>query len=118
VGSKHWNLAQDEHAGERGLTASQEFPHGQVCIVPVKTVVQQAALLPHRGRDLLVRQRAPLIDARRTHLTEVVQVPRTSAKAAAPAPASTFRMLGRSGSRRNNFSCARLGSAAETGAIQ
>jgi transposase len=39
--------------------------------VPVKTVDQQAALMLHRARDLLVRQRTQLINAIRAHLAEV-----------------------------------------------
>jgi transposase len=39
--------------------------------VPVKTAEQQAALMLHRSRDLLVRQRTQLINALRAHLAEV-----------------------------------------------
>lgn len=38
--------------------------------VPVKSAAQQAALLHHRTRDLLVRQRTMLINALRGHLAE------------------------------------------------
>lgn len=38
--------------------------------VPVKTKEQQSALLMHRGRDLLVRQRTMLANALRGHLAE------------------------------------------------
>lgn len=38
--------------------------------VPVKTAEQQAALMLHRTRDLLVRQRTQLINALRAHLAE------------------------------------------------
>ena len=38
--------------------------------VPVKSAAQQAALLHHRVRDLLVRQRTMLINALRGHLGE------------------------------------------------
>ncbi len=38
--------------------------------VPVKSEAQQAALMLHRARDLLVRQRTQLIDAIRGHLAE------------------------------------------------
>ncbi len=38
--------------------------------VPVKSTAQQAALLHHRTRDLLVRQRTMLINALRGHLAE------------------------------------------------
>jgi transposase len=39
--------------------------------VPVKSVEQQAALMLHRARDLLVRQRTQLINALRAHLAEM-----------------------------------------------
>ena len=39
--------------------------------VPVKTVDQQVALMLHRARDLLVRQRTQLINAIRGHLAEI-----------------------------------------------
>lgn len=39
--------------------------------VPVKTVEQQASLMLHRARDLLVRQRTQLINALRAHLAEL-----------------------------------------------
>jgi transposase len=38
--------------------------------VPVKTKAQQSALLMHRGRELLVRQRTMLANALRGHLAE------------------------------------------------
>jgi transposase len=38
--------------------------------VPVKTAEQQAAVMLHRSRDLLVRQRTMLINALRAHLAE------------------------------------------------
>jgi transposase len=39
--------------------------------VPVKTTEQQSALMLHRTRDLLVRQRTQLINAMRAHLAEL-----------------------------------------------
>lgn len=39
--------------------------------VPVKSVEQQAALMLHRTRDLLVRQRTQLVNAMRAHLAEL-----------------------------------------------
>lgn len=39
--------------------------------VPVKAVEQQAALMLHRSRDLLIRQRTQLINAVRAHLAEL-----------------------------------------------
>src|ERR1700761_7452114 len=39
--------------------------------VPVKTIEQQATLLLHRGRELLVRQRTMTVNALRGHLAEL-----------------------------------------------
>jgi transposase len=39
--------------------------------VPIKTAEQQAALMLHRTRDLLIRQRTQLINALRAHLAEL-----------------------------------------------
>jgi len=39
--------------------------------VPVKTAEQQSALMLHRTRDLLVRQRTQLVNAMRAHLAEL-----------------------------------------------
>jgi transposase len=39
--------------------------------VPVKTAEQQAALMMHRARDLLVRQRTMLVNALRGHMAEL-----------------------------------------------
>ena len=39
--------------------------------VPIKTAEQQSALMLHRTRDLLVRQRTQLINAMRAHLAEL-----------------------------------------------
>src|SRR5213076_271118 len=38
--------------------------------VPIKTAEQQAAVLLHRGRERLVRQRTTLVNALRAHLAE------------------------------------------------
>jgi transposase len=42
--------------------------------VPVKTIDQQAALMLHRCRDLLIRQRTQLFNALRAHLAELGMV--------------------------------------------
>ncbi len=39
--------------------------------VPIKSVAQQSALMLHRTRDLLIRQRTQLINALRAHLAEL-----------------------------------------------
>lgn len=49
--------------------------------VPVKTVEQQAALMLHRARDLLIRQRTMLVNALRGHLAEFGLVGARGAKA-------------------------------------
>jgi transposase len=49
--------------------------------VPVKTVEQQAALMLHRARDLLIRQRTMLVNALRGHLAEFGLVRARGAKA-------------------------------------
>lgn len=38
--------------------------------VPIKTIEQQAALVPHRTRDQLVSQRTMLVNALRGHMAE------------------------------------------------
>ena len=38
--------------------------------VPIKSIDQQALLMLHRTRDLLIRQRTQLINALRAHLAE------------------------------------------------
>ena len=40
-------------------------------LVPIKSVEQQSALMLHRTRDLLIRQRTQLINALRAHLAEL-----------------------------------------------
>ena len=45
--------------------------------VPIKCVEQQAALMLHRARDLLIRQRTQLINALRAHLAELGMVAAT-----------------------------------------
>ena len=45
--------------------------------VPIKSVKQQAALMLHRARDLLIRQRTQLINALRVHLAELGMVAAT-----------------------------------------
>jgi transposase len=40
------------------------------CFLPIKTIEQQSALLMHRARDLLIRQRTMLVNALRGHMAE------------------------------------------------
>jgi transposase len=40
-------------------------------VVPVKSIDQQGALMVHRSRDLLIRQRTQLLNALRAHLAEL-----------------------------------------------
>src|SRR2546423_5471259 len=53
--------------------------------VPVKTAEQQAAVLLHRGRERLGRQRTPLVNARRAQMAEF--------RGVAPAGARDIRQL-------------------------
>ena len=57
--------------------------------VPVKTVEQQAALMLHRSRDLLVRQRTQLINALRAHLAELGLVAQTGVTVSPSSPRSS-----------------------------
>jgi transposase len=57
------DAADAEAIGEAVKRPSMRF-------VPVKTVEQQSALLMHRGRELLVRQRTMLANALRGHMAE------------------------------------------------
>ena len=59
--------------------------------VPVKTAEQQAALLMHRGRELLVRQRTMLANALRGHLAEfgLASAPQARFKARSPTKCGT-----------------------------
>ena len=58
------NDATDAAASAEAVTR----PH--MAFVPVKSEDQQAVLMLHRTRDLLVRQRTMLINALRAHLAE------------------------------------------------
>jgi transposase len=67
IGQTLCSLRQDRYrrcrGGLQGGRAAEHF-------VPVKSTDQQAALLHHRARDLLVRQRTMLINAVGSHLGE------------------------------------------------
>jgi len=53
--------------------------------VPVKSVKQQAALLDHKARDFLVRQRTQTVNAIRAHLTKAIRErPRTPLRSIQP----------------------------------
>src|SRR4029453_17113809 len=74
--------AADAGAIREGLRQAQQERCGGCCgdlrggvrptmrFVAVKTVGQQAAMLLHRGRERLVRQRTGLVNALRAHLAE------------------------------------------------
>ena len=57
------DAADAEAICEAGKRPSMRF-------VPVKTIEQQSALLMHRVRDLLIRQRTMLVNALRGHMAE------------------------------------------------
>src|SRR6476660_3888225 len=46
-------------------------PRPSMRFVPIKSAEQQSALMLHRTRDLLIRQRTQLINALRAHLAEL-----------------------------------------------
>jgi transposase len=48
--------------------------------VPVKTIEQQSALLMHRARDLLIRQRTMLVNALRGHMFGITASPYHAAR--------------------------------------
>ena len=50
--------------------------------VPIKTAEQQAVLMLHHVRDLLVRQRTMLVNALRGHMAELGERPRSEGSAA------------------------------------
>jgi transposase len=61
--------AQQERGGDAAAICEAAL-RPTMRFVPVKTAEQQAALLPHRGRERLVRQRTMLVNALRGHLAE------------------------------------------------
>jgi transposase len=62
--------------------------------VPIKTAEQQAALMLHRTRDLLVRQRTQLINAIRAHLAELGLVAATGRDGVQALPPLGMRRAG------------------------
>ena len=57
--------------------------------VPIKSADQQALLMLHRTRDLLIRQRTQLINALRAHLAEFGLVTETGREGLAQLPRSS-----------------------------
>ena len=57
-------------AADAAAAICEAVPRPSMRFVPVKSEAQQAALMLHRARDLLVRQRTQLINAVRGHLAE------------------------------------------------
>jgi transposase len=57
--------------------------------VPIKSSDQQAVLMLHRTRDLLIRQRTQLINALRAHLAEFGLVAETGREGLASLPRSS-----------------------------
>ena len=76
--------------------------------VPIKSEAQQAALILHRVRDLLVRQRTMLINALRGHLAEFGVV--------APQGPRHVAQLAAAGARRERGPRARAGAPGPAGA--
>ena len=76
---RHWRCAWSVSNGLRRSPEHDAADAEAICeavgrptmrFVPVKTADQQAAVLLHRGRERLVRQRTGLVNALRGHLAE------------------------------------------------
>jgi transposase len=62
-----WHSARRKEDGSYDIDPAEQEPSA---IVPLKTAEQQSALMVHRARDLLIRQRTMLVNALRGHLAE------------------------------------------------
>lgn len=60
---------KNDAADAAAIAEAVNRPHMR--FVPVKSVAQQSALMVHRARDLLIRQRTMAINALRAHLSEL-----------------------------------------------
>ena len=65
--AKHWFQVHGVDAAGK-VVVKRTRP--SMRFVPVKSVDQQAVLMLHRGRALLVRQRTMLVNALRAHMAE------------------------------------------------
>ena len=63
-------IKRNKHAAADAEAICEAVQRPMMRFVPVKTADQQAAVLLHRGRERLVRQRTGLVNALRGHLAE------------------------------------------------
>src|ERR1700751_1887078 len=63
-------IKRNKHDAADAEAIWEAFERPTMRLVPVKTADQQAAVLLHRGRERLVRQRTGLVNALRAHLAE------------------------------------------------
>ena len=64
-------VKRSKHDAADAAAVCEAVTRPSMRFVPVKTIDQQAALMLHRCRDLLIRQRTQLINALRAHLAEL-----------------------------------------------
>src|SRR6476659_1717510 len=64
-------VRRGKNAADDAAAICEAVTRPSMRFVPVKTAEQQAALMTHRSRDLLMRQRTQLINALRGHLAEL-----------------------------------------------
>jgi transposase len=64
-------VKRSKHDAADAAAVCEAVTRPSMRFVPVKTIDQQAALMLHRCRDLLIRQRTQLINALRAHLGEL-----------------------------------------------
>jgi transposase len=64
-------VKRSKHDAADAAAVCEAVTRPSMRFVPVKTIDQQAALMLHRCRDLLIRQRTQLINALRGHLAEL-----------------------------------------------
>jgi transposase len=69
--------ASVKHSKNDAAPTCEALTRPSMCFVPIKSAEQQSALILHRRRDLLIRQRTQLINAMRAHLAELGLVAQT-----------------------------------------
>src|SRR5688572_3114850 len=67
-------VKRSKHDAADAAAVCEAVTRPSMRFVPIKTIDQQAALMLHRSRDLLIRQRTQLINALRAHLAELGMV--------------------------------------------
>ena len=66
-------VKRSKHDAADAAAVCEAVTRPSMRFVPVKTIDQQAALMLHRCRDLLIRQRTQLINALRAHLAHSIR---------------------------------------------